>query len=77
MLTRGPDFKMAASIREKMYCVLEHAKTSSLTVVQRHIRTKFAKEAILFNIYFISLKRNARKRRSGIRITRAEADCRA
>jgi hypothetical protein len=45
MLTRGADFKMAASVKEKVYCVLEHAKTSSVTVVQRHFRTKFAKEA--------------------------------
>jgi transposase len=45
MLTRGADFNMAASIKEKVHCVLEHAKTSSVTVVQRHFRTKFAKEA--------------------------------
>jgi hypothetical protein len=36
---------MAASMKEKVYCVLEHAKTSSVTVVQRHFQTKFAKEA--------------------------------
>jgi transposase len=45
MLTRSADFKLAASMREKSYCALEHAKTSSVTVVQRHFRTKFAKEA--------------------------------
>jgi transposase len=45
MLTRSADFKMAVSLREKSYCVLEHAKTSSVTIVQRHFQTKFAKEA--------------------------------
>jgi hypothetical protein len=45
MLTRGADFKMAASMKEKVYRVLEHAKTSSVTIVQRHFWTKFAKEA--------------------------------
>jgi hypothetical protein len=34
MPTRGADFKMAASMKEKVYCVLEHAKTSSVTVVR-------------------------------------------
>jgi hypothetical protein len=45
MLTRSADFKMAASMREESYCVPEHAKSSSVTVVQRHYRTKFAKVA--------------------------------
>jgi hypothetical protein len=45
MLAIGADFEMAASMREKIYCVLEHLKTSSVIVVQRHFRTKFAKEA--------------------------------
>jgi hypothetical protein len=45
MLTRNADFKMAASMREKSYCVLEHAKMSSVTLVQRHFQTKLAKEA--------------------------------
>jgi transposase len=36
---------MAESMKEKVYCVLEHAKTSSVTIVQRHFWTKFAKEA--------------------------------
>jgi hypothetical protein len=45
MLTRSADFKMVASVREKRYCVLKHAKTSSVTVVQRNFRTRFAKKA--------------------------------
>ncbi|GFR28841.1 DUF4817 domain-containing protein [Trichonephila clavata] len=33
-----------SSMQEKAYCVFEYAKTSSVTVVQRHFRTKFRKE---------------------------------
>jgi hypothetical protein len=45
MLTRSADFKMAASMREKSYCVLEHAKTSSVTDVQSHFWNEFARKA--------------------------------
>jgi transposase len=34
---------MAANAREKSYCVLEFAKTNSVTVVQRHFRTRFGR----------------------------------
>ncbi|GFY42186.1 DUF4817 domain-containing protein [Trichonephila inaurata madagascariensis] len=33
-----------SSIQEKAYCVFEYAKSSSVTFVQRHFRTKFRKE---------------------------------
>ena len=33
-----------SSMQEKAYCVFEYAKTSSVTAVQRHFRTKFRKE---------------------------------
>ncbi|GFS89326.1 DUF4817 domain-containing protein [Trichonephila clavipes] len=33
-----------SSMQEKAYCVFEYAKTSSVTVEQRHFRTKFRKE---------------------------------
>ncbi|GFT11705.1 hypothetical protein TNCV_264911 [Trichonephila clavipes] len=33
-----------SSMQEKAYCVFEYAKTSSVTVVQRHFCTKFRKE---------------------------------
>ncbi|GFT19506.1 DUF4817 domain-containing protein [Trichonephila clavipes] len=33
-----------SSMQEKTYCVFEYAKTSSVTFVQRHFRTKFRKE---------------------------------
>ncbi|GFU37595.1 DUF4817 domain-containing protein [Trichonephila clavipes] len=33
-----------SSMREKVYCVFKYTKTSSVTVVQRHFRTKFCKE---------------------------------
>ncbi|GFS52225.1 DUF4817 domain-containing protein [Trichonephila clavipes] len=33
-----------SSMQEKVYCVFEYAKTSSVTVEQRHFRTKFRKE---------------------------------
>lgn len=36
---------MAEQLREKIFCVLEYAKTSSVISVQRHFRTKFGKEA--------------------------------
>jgi hypothetical protein len=45
MFTRGADFKMSASVREEMCCVLEHSKTSSVIFVQRQFWTKFAKGA--------------------------------
>ncbi|GFY31566.1 DUF4817 domain-containing protein [Trichonephila clavipes] len=35
-----------SSILEKAYCVFEYAKTSSVTVVQRHFCTKFRKEPL-------------------------------
>lgn len=34
---------MAATQAEKAYCVLELAKTNSVTVVQHHFRTKYGK----------------------------------
>ncbi|GFS87990.1 DUF4817 domain-containing protein [Trichonephila clavipes] len=33
-----------SSMLEKAHCVFEYAKTSSVTVVQKHFRTKFRKE---------------------------------
>ncbi|GFU86806.1 hypothetical protein TNCV_1342511 [Trichonephila clavipes] len=33
-----------SSMQEKAYCVFEYAKTSSVTVVQRHFRSKFREE---------------------------------
>ncbi|GFQ78983.1 DUF4817 domain-containing protein [Trichonephila clavata] len=33
-----------SSMLEKAYCVFEYPETSSVTVVQRHFRTKFRKE---------------------------------
>jgi hypothetical protein len=40
---RGVMFKMAASAQEKAFCVLEFAKTTSVSSVQRHFRTRYGK----------------------------------
>jgi hypothetical protein len=36
-------FKMAASVQEKAFCVLEFGKTTSVSSVQRHFRTRYRK----------------------------------
>jgi NADH:ubiquinone oxidoreductase subunit F (NADH-binding) len=37
-------FKMAASAQEKAFCVLEFAKTTPVSSVQRHFRTRYGKK---------------------------------
>jgi hypothetical protein len=44
-MPRGVMFKMAASAQEKAFCMLEFAKTTSVSSVQRHFRTLLKESA--------------------------------